>query len=271
MKGIRTICNVHNVVGHESNFLDRILTRLFLSGIDLPIVHSSKNLVQLQALIGRAGKFLPIGMPSYLVETCTRDEARRALDLPQDARVLLAFGNIRRYKGIDLLLHGFALIHKSDPSAVLVIAGENWIDWNPFQKLIDDYQLGDSVRLHLNFIERSDVKLFFTGADLLVLPYTHFDAQSGPGRIALGYELPMLLSDVGGLKDLVKDHASCLINPHDPKDIHDKAIAIFSNSELSRKLATDCKLIQVKFRWEKIAIQTLELYRHITHSSLNRN
>ena len=261
-RGRTIICNVHNVQGHESNPIDTLCTRLFLSRMDCLIAHTadSKAKIHSQFQIDHARiEVIPLGIPDFIVGSASRSEARKKLGISAHKKVLLCFGHIRKYKGIDILIQAFAQVRRKMDHCLLVIAGETWVDWKPYQDLIDSHGLADVILLKLAFIDTRDVKYYFHAADLVVLPYTHFDAQSGPGRIALGYEKPMVVSNVGGLPDLVPK--ACVFQAGNVDDLARKIQSIVTNEEMLRCLRRYAQSKNESLKWANIAGQTLALYR----------
>ncbi|KPL01448.1 MAG: hypothetical protein AMK75_04875, partial [Planctomycetes bacterium SM23_65] len=209
LRRIPVVMTVHNVLSHESGPLDRLLTRIAFRLPDRFIVHTEENRRQLADIFGVARErttIIPHGVYTFYDDAAiSREDARRELGLSEDERALLYFGHIRDYKGLDVLLHAFDVVRREIPSARLIVAGTCWTDWRSYQRVIDERGLGDRVRLDIGYIESSKVKVYFRGADLMVLPYLHFEAQSGPGNIALAFGVPMVVTATGGLPKLVRD------------------------------------------------------------------
>ncbi|MCF7859626.1 MAG: glycosyltransferase [Candidatus Cloacimonetes bacterium] len=263
LRGKKTVCNVHNVEGHESNILDKLLTMIFLKNVDQLIVHANDNKEKIHKnyKINKSKiSVIPIGIPEFFVkDDVSKTEGRKKLGIKKKKKVILNFGNIRDYKGIYILLEAFNLIKKKNKDAFLIIAGKPWVDWTKYQNIIDKYNLKNDILLNLDYIAADDVKYYFRAADILVLPYKHFDAQSGPGRIALGFELPMVVSDVGGLPDLVMDK-KCIAKPGDIDGFAISVNRIINNKRLYSKLLLDSKILKKKLGWDNIIEKNIKLY-----------
>lgn len=261
-RGRTIVCNVHNVRGHESNPIDTLCTRVFLSRIDCLIAHTadSKAKIHRQFNIDRSRiEVIPLGIPDFIVGRASRPEARNRLGIDAHKKVILCFGHIRKYKGIGTLIQAFAQVRRKMDDCLLVIAGETWVDWKPYQDLIDSLGVGDDILLKLAFIDIRDVKYYFHAADLVVLPYSHFDGQSGPGRIALGYQKPMVVSNVGGLPDLVPK--VCVFQAGNVDELAQKIHSIVADEEVLHRLHRYAKAKNEALKWANIAGQTLALYR----------
>ena len=203
----QVILTVHNVLPHEGGLLRRVMNRTVLGLAGGYIVHDAKSEALLRQQVGSRKQIavIPHGILEASGAPMGRDEARQALGLPPSARIILHFGNIRAYKGLDVLLRAFDVVRKDVPDAFLVIAGNPWEDWSRYQAIIDELELQPAVRTQLEFVPAEDVRKYFTAADVVVLPYLHFDAQSGVGARALYHGRALIVTDVGGLPELVAD------------------------------------------------------------------
>jgi glycosyltransferase involved in cell wall biosynthesis len=191
-----------------------------------------------------------------------RAAARRALDLPTEGPVILCFGSIRPYKGIDVLLRAFAQVLPEIPSAALLIAGRPWDDWKPRQKLIDELRIGAGVRTHLKYIPADEVKRYFHAADLCVLPYTHFDGQSAAGLAAMAFSKPMIVTDVGGLPELVSDPRS-VVPASDADALAARIAECLKDPERLARMRDDAAKLAQTFSWDRIAEESVALYESV--------
>ena len=191
VRGKKMVCTVHNVQGgHESGLMDKVLNRLIFTLPDMFFVHTERNLEQLHAAFGvprERIRVVPMGIYEfYRDEELTQAEARQRLQIPADAKVLLCFGHIRPYKGIEDLVAAYKLARATVPNLFLMIVGK---PWNEELKREIEEQLSDVPDKHVNFgyVPSSQIKEFFMAADVVVLPYREFSAQSGPGNVALAF------------------------------------------------------------------------------------
>lgn len=205
---LRITALVDNIIPHEKRLGDKLLARFFVRSCNDFVVMSHAVEDEIRA-------FLPIGAPVQKVRFAPhpvydiygapipKEEARRQLNLPIDIPLVLFFGFIRPYKGLDLLLE--ALAHT--PYLHALVAGECYSDWQPYQRLIEKHQLQSRVHLHTYFIKDKNVALYFSAADLIAQPYKSA-TQSGISQIAYHFEKPMLVTDVGGLPEIVRHGVS---------------------------------------------------------------
>jgi D-inositol-3-phosphate glycosyltransferase len=210
-RGRRTAFLCHNVAPHEASPLDRLLTSWAFSRTDAYIVHAQSQRADLEALRSGA-RVLVSPHPTYdqFLPSTPQDpvEARRQLGIPGQ-KVLLFFGLIRPYKGLDTLLEAFRTL-ASDPELCLVIAGECYAGREALEESIR--QLGPRVILHDRFIPNEQVATYFAAADLVVLPY-HSASQSGVVQIAYACDRPVLVTRVGGLPEVVEEGRTGLLVP----------------------------------------------------------
>jgi glycosyltransferase involved in cell wall biosynthesis len=144
----------------------------------------------------------------------SRDGSRRELDL--HGRVLLFFGLVRRYKGLDILLRAFARIAQQ-LDATLLVVGEFYEDRGPYDRLINELGIGERVRVTDRYVANEEVEKYFKACDLVVLPYREA-TQSGIVQTAYSFEKPVVVTRVGGLPDVVTDgKTGYVVEPDDPE------------------------------------------------------
>ena len=255
---------IHNIMPHEKSRFDKILTKLVLGFGQQYFVHSQQNAKTLCEMFGfKDHQIVVIPMPvhnMYSKGSISKDVARFNVDIPMERRVLLCFGNIRRYKGIDDLLRAFQLVLEHEPKAYLLIVGQAWVSWDRYQSLIRELKLQHDVKAVLEYVPMSRVKYYFSSADLVVLPYKRFDAQSGVGNIALAFGLPLVVTDVGGLSDLVKDRRA-IVEPGDFGGLANAITTILIDHDLEKKLSNDAKALSKQYSWGAFCQKTIASYK----------
>jgi glycosyltransferase involved in cell wall biosynthesis len=261
LKHIPIVTTIHNAGSHEPSFLFDQVTRLIAFLSDHLIVHSHHNKNTLRRKI-KAGSddisVIPHG-PLSLFKSGSQN-FRQAKGIRDDEKVLLFFGNIRPYKGLDVLIEAMSAVKaKSFFSLRLVIAGSLWEPWDRYERLIQKLGLENEVIQILGYVPSDQVGALFSAADLVVLPYRHFDSQSGVGAAAIAFHVPMIVTDTGGLSDLVSDPA-CVVPCGDPDTLAEKILAVLSDDRLYQKLKHDAAKIENAMSWEHIANQTISLY-----------
>ncbi|WP_026309770.1 glycosyltransferase [Niabella aurantiaca] len=219
-KKTKIICIADNIIPHEKRPGDIPFTRYFVKACDGFITMSEKVLKDLRQFTQKKALLVPHPLYDTFGTPVSKTEAREHLKLPPNGKILLFFGFIRKYKGLDLLLEAISAISRQ-PSAgsdqtseisdlKLLIAGEFYEDEAAYQALIDRLDIRDLLILRTGFIPDSEVKYYLCAADLLVQPYRNA-TQSGVTPLAYYFEKPMVVTNVGGLPALVPHMKSGLV------------------------------------------------------------
>ncbi len=194
-----------NVISHESRWIDKFLTRLGLRWAKAFLTLSKKVEEDIQSL-AKGRPVFRSELPIYGWYTRSSDQqlpsARSEFDLGQEEKVLLFFGYIRHYKGLDILMEALAILLRMDPTYRLLVAGESYEDETQYVELIDKLGIKDQVRFRNEFIPNEKVSRYFEACDVVVLPYRSA-TQSGILNMAYGFEKPVVITDVGGLGEFV--------------------------------------------------------------------
>jgi len=225
------IAIIHNLIPHEKRFFDSFFNRIFVKSYDGFIVLSESVKKDLLA-IDPTAKHCLLKHPSYnqFGDKIAREEAAAALGLDPTKKILLFFGLIRNYKGLDLLLEAFSNLNKE---FILLIAGEVYGDEITYSNLISKSK-NKNIHFVNQFIDEQDVKLYFSVADLCVLPYKSA-TQSGIQALANSFCLPVLISNVGGLaEDIVDEKNGFILNDINPLAIQNKIEEIFNENKLTQ-------------------------------------
>ena len=215
----RIVCIADNVIPHEHRPGDKTFTRYFLDACDA-FITMSENVFSDLRKFEKTKPARVVQHPLYdnFGPKLDRNAARQKLGLPANERLILFFGFIRRYKGLDLLLRamGDPRIRKS--GIRLVVAGEFYEDEKEYRSLIQELDLANAVILKTNFIPDSEVRYYLCAADAVIQPYRNA-TQSGVTPLAYHFEIPMVVTNVGGLPDLVPDHRAGLVCAPEPASI----------------------------------------------------
>ena len=195
-----------NIIPHEKRFFDTPFSKYFLPVLDGAVAMSRKVLGDLQNFpiskpVKKTGYH---AHPLYdnFGRSVSKSEACESLGLDENKRYILFFGFIRNYKGLDILLEAMSLLPESLKDVNLLVAGEYYEDSAPYDEIIAQKQLGKRVELHTKFIPNDNVKLYFSAADIVAQPYRNA-TQSGVSQVAYHFETPMIITNVGGLSELV--------------------------------------------------------------------
>jgi glycosyltransferase involved in cell wall biosynthesis len=255
------ICIFDNVMPHEKRPGDIAFTKYFTNSIDGAIAMSQTVLDDLKGFREMIpAKLTPHPLFDNYGLPVVRNEALAKLNLDTGNSYLLFFGFIRAYKGLDLLLEAFSDRRLRNRKLKLIIAGEFYEDDTPYRDLIKENNLENDVVFFDHFIRDSEVPLFFCAADLVVQPYKTA-TQSGVTQIAFYFEKPMLVTDVGGLKEIVKNGECGYVVKPKPELITEAIIDFFDNDR-KEKFTEGVKQEKEKFSWDKMTAAIIELYQN---------
>lgn len=240
--GIPSIALVHNALPHERHFGDAWLSRYFLNICAGHVVMSDAVAADVRSLCDAPVRLEQIEHPVYerFGDPLPKSEARERLGVPTGVPVLLFFGFVREYKGLHVLLNALPQIREHLPNVRLVIAGEAYDDPERYQSIIREHGLSDIVQWHDGYVPSDDVPAYFSAADLVVQPYMTA-TQSGVAQIAFHFETPMVVTDVGGLAEVVPDgEAGYVVPPESPGDLA-AAVTRFFEDEQHDELAAGAR------------------------------
>ncbi len=254
----KIICIADNIFPHEKRLFDKSFTKYFLKPIDGFITMSEKVLEDLhQFAKEKPAQFVPHPLYDNFGEKITKEEARKKLNINLNDKVILFFGFIRKYKGLDILLNAIKILNNDISSfhlrglggIKLLIAGEFYEDEKNYRELINDPEIKDHLILHTHFISDSDVKYYLCAADCVVQPYRNA-TQSGVTPLAYHFEIPMIVTNVGGLPSLVPDKKVGLIAEPNAESIAEKIKEYFELGE--EYFLPQLKEEKKKYSWQRM-------------------
>lgn len=247
----RTIAIMDNVIPHERHFFDAPLTKYFLGGIDRCVTLCKEVAEDLKALKKDAvHTVLPHPVYNHFGERMDRAEAERKLGLKPGMKNILFFGLIREYKGLDILLEAF---DRLDSDCRLIIAGEPYGSFEKYQQMIDRSPARDRISVFPDYIPDSDVRIYFSAADVAVLPYRSA-TQSGISCIADNFEVPMIVTDVGGLRETIGERGKGIVcNAPTPECISGNIQKFFNDPEIRERCRENIRKENVRLSWGNFA------------------
>jgi glycosyltransferase involved in cell wall biosynthesis len=232
-KHTKIICIADNIFPHEKRPGDKVFTKYFLKPVDGFITMSEKVLADLHEFAkDKPSIFVPHPLYDNFGEKISKEEARSKLNISLIDKVILFFGFIRKYKGLDILLNTMKLLQQKPPTKKikLLVAGEFYDDKKNYEQLLSDPEIKDNLILHTEFISDSMVKYYLCVADCVVQPYRNA-TQSGVTPLAYHFEIPMIVTNVGGLPSLVPDKKVGLIAEPNAESIAEKVKEYFELGE----------------------------------------
>jgi glycosyltransferase involved in cell wall biosynthesis len=256
------ICD--NVIPHEKRFGDKLFTKLVFSIVNYFIVQSKtveKDLIKFNKS-NKPYKLSPHPLYNIFGEKLDKEEAKKYIEKNYDVKfdtdkVILFFGYIRKYKGLMYLLEAMPEILKKK-NVKLLIAGEFYDDEKPYKEKIKELKLESNILLLSDFMPDDEVRYFFSACDCLVLPYT--DAtQSGIVQIAYYYDKPVVVTDVGGLSEVViSEKTGIIINPGSVNEVS-SAVIRFYDENLEGRFTENIKTEKLKYSWDVFVDNVMKL------------
>ncbi len=256
-KFTRVVCIVDNIIPHEKRFGDRSFTKYFLHSADAFVTLSEKVLLDLRLFQPiKPAVYIPHPLYDSFGEPMPKNEARKWLGLPDAEKLILFFGFIRPYKGLDLLFEAMADPRIKELGIKLLVAGEFYQDSKPYIDQLGRLNITDRVILRTTFIKDDEVRYYCSAADLIIQPYRHA-TQSGVTPLAYHFEKPMIVTNVGGLPAMVPDGEVGLISSTDPKSIADHIIEFYELGE--NHFLPHLREEKKKYAWSRLVKAILDL------------
>jgi len=260
----KTIALVHNMMPHEPSILDKLFAPYFVKSQDgfvalsESVVRDIDKVERLKLKVERRPKtFTPHPIYDHYGDRMSKEEACKALGLPADKDYMLFFGLVRAYKGLDLLLDAFGKVKDQLPNLRLIIAGEFYEDEAKYRAQIERLGLKERVVVRNEFVPDADLRKYFGAADLIVQPYKTA-TQSGVTQVAFHFEKPMLVTNVGGLGEIVHDHQMGYACDPKPESIAEDLLDYFTNSRQTDYTAYLQKE-KTKYAWSNLTKAFMEI------------
>jgi len=248
-----------NVIPHEKRLGDVALTQFFLNQQHGFVVMSSSVRDDLLKLRPDAVyEEHPHPIYNHFGPKLSKQEARQLLNLPENKKILLFFGFIRDYKGLDLLLKSMKMLSEDYH---LVIAGEVYGSFDKYDDLISRLHIKNKVSKHIHYINDKDVPKYFSAADVCVLPYKSA-TQSGIIGICYQYNLPVIATNTGSLKEMIEPYNTGLIVNELTFQALTSTIEKFFSSNIN-KFAESIEQYKEKYSWENLSYAILNIYSKI--------
>jgi D-inositol-3-phosphate glycosyltransferase len=258
-KHTKIVSIIDNIIPHEKRVGDKAFAKYFVKPVDAFVVMSRSVEEDMKTFVkeNQPVKFIPHPIYDNYGKPIAVEKAKKALELDKDGKYILFFGFIRDYKGLDLLLDAMADERISQMGIKAIVAGEFYSDSKPYEDQIEKLGIADRLILHTDFIPNSEVGNYFGAADMVVQPYKTA-TQSGISQMAYHFEKPMLVTNVGGLPEIVPNGKAGYVTEPNAKEIADAIIDFYENN---RKEAFHefVKEEKKKFAWETMVNGIKEL------------
>jgi len=266
--GIRVVMTVHNVLPHEERPLEKSLYALYYRLADALILHSEQNRRRLLELVpgleqGRLHLVEHGNYEHFADLELEKQEARRQLGLPAQARIALFFGALRPYKGVDLLIAAVGPVRRACPESFFVVAGHVLVgERSQYEAQAAALGLGPAdLELRFSYLSTAQAIAYVCASDLVVLPYRQI-YQSGVLLWAYSFGRPVLATRVGSFPECVEEGRSgWLVDPEDPRALEQALIRALSDpAGLAKAGAHARRLAHTRFGWAEAARRTMQIY-----------
>lgn len=253
----RIVCIADNILPHEKRPGDKAFTSYFLKAPHAFVTMSDKVMSDLKTFQpGKPARMVTHPLYDNFGEIVSKGMAREKLGLPAGEKIILFFGFIRNYKGLDLLFEAMADPRIKQAGFKLLVAGEFYEDEKKYQQQIDTLGIRDQLIMKTGFIPDSEVRFYLSAADLVVQPYRNA-TQSGVTPLAYHFEKPMVVTRVGGLPDLVPDKRAGLVVEPVPEKIAEGILSFYELGE--QYFIEHLREEKKKYSWEKLVDTLLSL------------
>ena len=259
-KHTKVIAIVDNMIPHEKRLGDQFFTKYFVGGVDGFLTMSNKVQRDVKTFTNKPSCVSPHPIYDHFGEAMDKDLARKTLHLNSNDKVILFFGFVRAYKGLDLLIEAMADPAVKAAGIKLVIAGEFYEAPEPYLTQIENLGLSDCVSVYNQYIGEQEVKLYVSAADFIIQPYKNA-TQSGVTPMAYHFLKPMLVTNVGGLADTVPhDKVGLVVSPN-VKSIAEGILKLYERgtNHFMPHLINEKK----KYSWEQMRESFLTLYQQL--------
>ncbi|HOJ17156.1 MAG TPA: glycosyltransferase [Ignavibacteriaceae bacterium] len=214
----KTLFITENFISHEGHFIDRVLTGIGLSNADAFLALSSEVERDLKNL-KKKRRVYRSELPVYSFYSDLEPQNKEVFGFGKDDTVLLFFGYVRKYKGLDILLEAMPQILKKDNRIKLLVVGEFYDDPESYNSIISKHSLSPYVKIVNQYVPNEDIEKYYKASDAVILPYRSA-TQSGILNLAYGFFLPVVATKVGGFMEFIDDgKTGILVEPDDPNEI----------------------------------------------------
>jgi len=265
----KVVLTVHDVSSFSNSSNSSIIGNLIYKLTDKIITHnefSKSEIINVNANLSSCISIVPHGNYTPFINIqYDKEKSKKQLGIPNNRRILLFFGMIKKVKGLEVLLSALKGVVKQNPDILLVIAGKPWEnDFSTYQKIIDENNLSKYILLHTKFIPQEDVEHYYCASDLVVLPYKKI-YQSGVLMMTLSYERPALVSDLAPIKEIISNNVNgFLFKTENVCDLTAKLNSILGNEGLMNQVRVKgTELINTKYDWSEIGRQTKQAYQSV--------
>jgi glycosyltransferase involved in cell wall biosynthesis len=259
-KQIKVIAIVDNMIPHEKRMGDTLFTKYFANSVDGFLTMSKKVKKDVKQFSSKPILISPHPIFDHFGAPIDQQLAKKNIGIAEDTKLILFFGFIRKYKGLDLLLNAMTSDSIKALGIELMIVGEFYEDAAPYHELIASLGISNRVHIKEGFIADSEVKQYVCSADFIIQPYRNA-TQSGVTPLAYHFEKPMLVTNVGGLADTVPNNQVGVVVEPNPEAIAEGIVTLYKNG--AAYYLPQIKIEKQKYTWEQMADIFLHLHQQL--------
>lgn len=267
-KGIKIVATIHDLLPFNKKIYDFYFHKKIYKNADCVISQAKANegeLLEKFKLRKDEFRYIPHGHYMDYAEKASKEESREYLNIPKDKKVILFFGQIKKVKGVDILIDALKEISKTHDDILCVIAGKVWKDdFSYYANQIEAYGLNNIIRKDIRFIPDEEIKYYFNAADIVALPYRQI-YQSGVVLLAVAYEKPIVATTEGEFLNVIKNRETGLLVPSGKSKEFAEALEWYlQHPKEAIQYGIEAKKdIEVRLNWSTIAKEIVVLYKDI--------
>jgi glycosyltransferase involved in cell wall biosynthesis len=276
-KGIKIVATIHDIESFDKygKEIDAGKYQKFQSSIDQIIVHSDYAKRALNKYFpdfpDQKIHTVPHGDSDFLYnKPITREEARKKLDLPMDQQLVLFFGQIKKVKGLDVLLKAHSIVRDRLPNVKLLVVGKPWkVEQEEFDNIVKELNLSKDCILNYSYVPNEIIPYYFAASDLVTLPYREI-YSSGVMIRSLDYGSAIVASDLDTFKKIIiEGENGVLFKNEDEKDLAEKLIALLQDKEKMTRMRINARrTADEKFSWQMIGKRVNDIYKMALNGSI---
>ena len=266
--GIRVVITAHDVESFISGSSEAI-ARFIFKNVDGIIVHNKISEEVLRKIVGYDCSNIAViphgNYLDFLANAPSREEARNVLSIPTDCFMALFFGQIKKVKGLDLLLEAWKKVDHQKKNSLLVLAGKIWKDDAvKYQEIVEKGDIRSSVRFDIRYVPDREALSYYAAADLIVLPYRKI-YQSGVLLMAMSHARAVLVSDIPGMTEIIEDGVNGFVfHSEDIQELSKSLIGAMQDTNLRESVAQrGLQTVLTAHSWHKIGAATKVFYERI--------
>lgn len=264
--GIKFVITIHDILPFNRKFYDYFFHKKIYGLADSIIVQANNNIERFNELFPKYSNkvsMIPHGNFLSHAEVLDKKIGREKLNLDNEKFVILFFGQIKKVKGVDILLRAFSKVCKNKENILLIIAGSVWKDdFASYQKIIDENNINDYVKTDIKYIDDDDIKHYYSACDVAILPYKDV-YQSGVVQLCYAFKKAVIATKLPAFQNIVKEgETGFLAEVNNPDSLADAILRAYNSKDKLQSIADNgYKLMQENFSWEDIGRKVIKLYK----------